>query len=215
MTTPGTSFTVIDVTPEPYAVTPALTARIGVSVPGAQPVHAIALRCQVRIDPLRRGYSDDEAAGLTDLFGPRERWGTTQHTFLWQHCAAMVQGFTGTTEAAIPLECTYDFEVTTAKYLHALRDGAVPLQFLFSGTLFMAGGHGFSVQQIPWDCEDRYDMPVSVWRDLIRQHYPGSGWVRLSHDTLAALNSYKSARGHLGLDDAVTELLAQAREEVR
>jgi hypothetical protein len=215
MTAPGTSFTVVDVAPEPYAVTPVLTARVGVSAPGDQPVHAIALRCQVRIDPLRRGYSDDEAAGLTDLFGPRERWATTQHTFLWQHCAAMVPGFTGSTEVSLALECTYDFEVTASKYLHALRDGSVPLQFLFSGTVFMAGDRGFFVQQVPWDCEDRYDMPVSVWRTLIQQHYPGSGWVRLDHDTLTALNAYKSSRGLLSLDGAVTELLAQASEEVR
>ncbi len=214
MTSPGTVFTVLDVTPERYAVTPTLTARIAVSAPAEAPVQAIALRCQVRIDPLRRGYSDDEAAGLTDLFGPRERWATTQHTFLWQHCAAMVPGFTGATEVSLPLECTYDFEVAAAKYLHALHDGALPLQFLFSGTVFTAGERGFSVQQVPWDREDRYDMPVSVWRDLIQHHYPGSGWVRLDHETVAALNAYKAARGLLSLDDAVTGLLASAREEV-
>jgi uncharacterized protein DUF6084 len=215
MTEPGLSFHVVDVTPEPYAVTPVLTARVRVAAPDDQPVHAIALRCQVRIDPLRRGYSDDEAAGLIDLFGPRERWATTQHTFLWQHCATMVPGFTGTTEAPLGLECTYDFEVAAAKYLHALRDGVLPLQFLFSGTVFLAGPHGFSVQQVPWDCEDRYDMQTSVWRDLIQQHYPSSGWVRLSHQTMAALAAYKSERGLLGLDDAITVLLAQAHEEAR
>lgn len=209
------SFDVADVRPEPYAITPVLAARVKVSVPADEPVHAIALRCQVRLDPLRRGYSDEEAAGLIDLFGPRERWATTQHTFLWQHCAVMLPGFTGSCEIALELDCTYDFEVTAAKYLHALRDGSVPLQFLFSGTVFMAGERGFSVQQVPWDCEDRYDMPVAVWRDLIRQHYPGSGWVRLDHDTMAALAAYKSSRGLLRLDDAVVELLAHAREEVR
>jgi hypothetical protein len=217
------SFTVADVAPEPYAVTPVLTARIQVAAPEDPPVHAIALRCQVRIDPLRRSYSDDEAAGFTDLFGPRERWASTQRTFLWQHCTAMVPGFTGTTEVALGLECTYDFEVAAAKYLHALRDGVLPLQFLFSGTVFrsgfqagfQAGQRGFSVQQVPWDCEDRYDMPVSVWRDLIQQHYPNCGWVRLSHQTVATLVAYKSERGLLSLDDAVTELLAQAREGAR
>ena len=211
-----TSFTVIDVDPEPYAVTPVLTARIGVAVPGDQPVHAIALRCQVRIDPLRRGYSDDEAAGLTDLFGPRERWATSQHTFLWQHCAAMVPGFTASTEVALGLECTYDFEVTAAKYLHALRDGAVPLQFLFSGTIFSKGPRGFAVQQVPWDREDRFDMPVSVWHDLMQQHYPNTGWLRLDKDTLDALAAYRSARGLLSLDEAVTSLLdASSTEEIR
>jgi hypothetical protein len=58
-------------------------------------------------------------------------------------------------------------------------------------------------------------MPVSVWRALIQQHYPSSGWVRLGHDTMTALNAYKSTRGLLSLDDAVTELLAAAHEEVR
>ena len=76
---------------------------------------------------------------MIDLFGPRERWATTQHTFLWQHTTAMVHGFSGATQVDLPLECTYDFEVASAKYLHALRDGTVPLQFLFSGTVFVQG----------------------------------------------------------------------------
>ncbi|MGC2656139.1 MAG: DUF6084 family protein [Mycobacterium sp.] len=206
------NFAVLDVTPEPYAVTPLLTARIEVTTGGEDPVHAIALRSQVRIEPLRRSYSDDEAAGLTDLFGPRERWATTQRTFLWQHCTAMVPGFAGATTVALPLDCTYDFEVAAAKYLHALRDGAIPLQFLFSGTIFVKSDRGFSVQQVSWDCEHRWDMPVTVWRDLIVQHYPNGGWVRLSHETIAALAAYKSSRALLDLDNAVTSLLAAASE---
>jgi len=208
------TFAVVDVAPEPYAVTPILMARVGIAADGDDPVHAIALRCQVRIDPMRRGYSDDEAAGLLDLFGPRERWATTQHTFLWLHTTAMVQGFTGTADVNLPLECTYDFEVAAAKYMHALRDGSIPLQFLFSGTVFGRGTQGFAVQQVPWDREDRYDMPVSVWRDLMQQHFPNTGWLRLDRDTIDALAAYRSARGLLGFDDAITSLLADvsARE---
>ncbi|MBS4727029.1 hypothetical protein MSM1_01135 [Mycobacterium sp. SM1] len=215
MTTADLAFAVLDITPEPYAATPVLTARVGVTAAGDEPVHAIALRCQVRIEPSRRGYSDDEAAGLVDLFGPRERWSTTQRTFLWQHCTAMVPAFTGATEVALALQCTYDFEVAAAKYLHALREGTVPLQFLFSGTVFMAGQRGFSVKQVSWDCEDHFAMPVAVWRQLIHQHYPSSGWVRLSHDTVAALANYKSAHGLLSIDDAVTALLSTAHQEAR
>jgi hypothetical protein len=211
----GLAFTVLDVVPEPYAAVPILTARISVTAPSDEPVHAIALRCQVRIEPLRRGYSDEEAVGLTDLFGPRERWATTQRTFLWQHCTAMVPAFVHATEMTLSLECTYDFEVAAAKYLHALRDGTVPLQFLFSGTVFMAGQRGFSVRQVSWDCEDRCDMPVSVWRELIRQHYPNTGWVRLPHDAVAALAAYKSTRGLLSIEDAVITLLDAARQEAR
>jgi hypothetical protein len=203
------TYTVLDVAPEPYSLTPMLSARIGITTSDDTPIRAIALRCQTRIEPLRRNYSDDEAAGLTDLFGPRERWANTQRTFLWQHSTAMAQGFTHVTEVSMPLECTYDFEVAGSKYLHALRNGSIPLQFLFSGTVF-GTGEGLAVQLVSWESEARYDLPVEVWRDLIRRHYPNAGWVRLDHDTVAALAAYKSARGLLDLDEAVTALLVDA-----
>lgn len=206
------TFVVRDVAAEQFSVTPRLTARIGIATGSTEPIQAIALQCQVRIEPLRRRYSDVEAVGLADLFGPRERWADTQRTFLWQHCTAMVQGFTGTTETSMPLECTYDFEVTAAKYLHALRDGTIPLLFLFSGTVFTPGERGFSVQRVPWECEAKYDMPVSVWQDLMRLHYPNAGWIRLGHDTVTALAAYRSAHGMLDFEDAVSALLAEASE---
>lgn len=210
------TFAVVEVAPEPYAVTPVLTARLGVAAVGDEAIHAIALRCQVRIEPMRRGYSDDEAAGLVDLFGPRERWSSTLHNFQWLQTAAMVQGFSGATSVDLPLECTYDFEVAASKYLHALRDGTVPLQFLFSGTIFAKGPKGFAVHQVPWDREDRFDMPVSVWRDLVTQHYPNTGWLRLDRDTIEALATYRSSRGLLSFDEAVTSLLAaNSVEELR
>ncbi|MFE4462864.1 DUF6084 family protein, partial [Nocardia tengchongensis] len=134
------TFAVLGIRPEPYAVTPTLSARIGIAALSEEPVHAIALRAQVRIDPNRRSYTDEEGAGLTDLFGPRERWADTQRSFLWMHCATMVPGFTsGGTEVDLPMLCTYDLEVAGSKYLHALRDGTVPLSFLFSGTVFIRG----------------------------------------------------------------------------
>ena len=67
------------------------------------PVHAVALRCQVRIEPQRRRYDDAEEAGLLDLFGPRPRWGDTLKPFLWMHASTMVPGFTGSTEVDLPL----------------------------------------------------------------------------------------------------------------
>jgi hypothetical protein len=135
----------------------------------------------------------------------------------------MVTGFTNVTEVSMPLECTYDFEVAGSKYLHALRDGSIPLQFLFSGTVF-GTGDGLAVQLVSWESEARYDLPVTVWRDLVKLHYPNAGWVRLGHDTVTALAAYKSARGMLDFDEAINTLLADApqysvptsqREEVR
>lgn len=204
----GITFAVLEVAPEPYAVTPVLRARIGVASLEEAPVHALALRAQVRVEPNRRQYSDEEAAGLLDLFGPRERWADTQKTFLWMHCATMMPGFSGATEVDLPLECTYDFEVAASKYVHALRDGAVPVIFLFSGTVFFKGDNGFSVRQIPWDREDRFELPVSTWRALMQLHFPNAGWLRLRQETIDDLAAYKSTHGMLNFDDTIEHLLA-------
>ncbi|MFD3427552.1 DUF6084 family protein [Nocardia fluminea] len=209
----STTFAVLEMKSEPFAAAPMLSARVGIASLGADPVHAIALRAQVRIEPYRRSYTEAESAGLVDLFGPRERWKDTQRSFLWMHCATMIQGFSGGTEVDLPMPVTYDFEVTGSKYLHALRGGTVPLIFLFSGTVFSRGENGFSIQQIPWDREDKFDMPISVWDGLVASHFPNSGWVRLRRDTLDALAAYKSGHGMLGFDDAVTRLLAFVAEE--
>ena len=203
-------FSVLDVTAEPYAVVPTLLARLRIEESTGEPVHAVALRAQVRIEPQRRGYDDREEAGLLDLFGRRERWADTLKPLLWMHATAMVPGFTGATEADLPLPCTYDFEVTGAKYLQALADGEIPLVLLFSGTVFTRGATGFAVTQIPWNAETTHRLPVAVWRDVMDRYFPGSQWLRLDRDTVAALARYKSARGFLGWEDTLESLLAQA-----
>ena len=91
----------------------------------------------------------------------------------------MVQGFTGVTEVDLALPCTYDFDVTGSRYLHAVGDGTVPLVLLFSGTVFTKGEHGFGVQQVPWDCEARLPAPRGGLeqddRLLLPQQRAGSG----------------------------------------
>jgi hypothetical protein len=105
------------------------------------------------------------------------------------------------------MPCTYDFEVSGTTYLHALRDGEIPLNFLFSGTVFGKGASGFSVTQVPWDAEARYRMPVAVWRDLMTANFPGTEWVRMRRDTVDALAHYRHVHGLTSWDDAVTSLL--------
>jgi hypothetical protein len=210
------TFRVEDVFPEPFAVAPNLTARVEVTESSGAVVHAMAVRCQVRIDPQRRRYTDTEVEGLLDLFGPRERWTSTLKPFQWMQTSTVAQGFTGSSTVELPLPCTYDFEVTASKYLHALDEAGstVPLVFLFSGTVFTRGVAGFGVERIPWDRESTYDLPVAVWRELVQAHYPNTGWVRLDHDTLAALAKYKAAHGLLGLDVAIANLLQGAGEVI-
>ncbi|GAC1458776.1 MAG: DUF6084 family protein [Pseudarthrobacter sp.] len=204
------AFEVLDIQPEPYAAAPQLSATLRVSESTGAAVHAIALRCQVRILPQRRGYRPEEEAGLLDLFGERSRWPTTLKSFLWMQCSTLVQGFTGDTEVRLPLPCTFDFDISAAKYLQSLRDGLVPLELLFSGTVFTRGEAGFGVEQVPWDLEASYRLPVDAWRRLMDQYFPGTGWLRLDRDVLTALLQYKAARGLTSWDATMESLLANA-----
>jgi hypothetical protein len=207
---PELSFTVVDIAPEPYAAAPTLLARLRVEETTGERVHALALRAQVRIEPRRRRYDDTEEQALLDLFGDRTRFAQTLKPFSWLHTATVAQGFTGSTELDLTLPCTYDFEVSGTTYLHALRDGEVPLLFLFSGTVFTRGATGFSVSPVPWDAEASFRLPVTVWRDLMEQHFPRSEWVRLQRDTVDALAYYRHRRGLTSWDAVVTTLLAEA-----
>jgi hypothetical protein len=201
------SFAIVDLFAEPYAVAPQLTARLRIEESSSAAIHAIALRAQVRIEPQRRAYTHDEEQGLLDLFGPRERWYDTLKPFMWMQASAMVQGFNDVTEADLALPCTYDFDVTASKYLHALREGAVSVVLLFSGTIFTRGAGGFAVEQVPWDREARYAMPISVWRGLIDQYYPGTGWLRLDREVIDALARLKAEQGWTTWDETVRALL--------
>ncbi|MFJ2172451.1 DUF6084 family protein [Streptomyces sp. NPDC087851] len=210
---PGLEFSVRDIVAEPYSAAPQLTARLRIEDGSDEPVHAIVLRCQVRIEPQRRPYDQAEQDGLRGLFGERERWSDTLRPFLWMQCNTTVQGFTGSTEVDLALPCTYDFDVVGSRYLHALgEDGTVPISLLFSGTVFARGGgrSGLGVRQVPWDREARYELPVAVWRQLIAFHFPHSGWIRLDHDVLAGFADFRERRGLISWDETVRTLLAGA-----
>jgi hypothetical protein len=206
---PELLFGVVDIVPEPYAAAPNLLARLRVEETTGEQVHALALRVQVRIEPQRRPYDGAEEQALLNLFGDRTRYGQTLKPFSWLHASTVVQGFTGSTETDLVLPCTYDFEVSGTTYLHALRDGEIPLLFLFSGTVFTRGTSGFSVTQVPWDREARYLLPVRVWRALMEEHFPGAEWLRLSRDTVDALARFRHERGLTSWDAAVSALLAE------
>ena len=208
------TFRVLEIVAEPYTVAPQLTARLEVTESSGTTIHAIALRCQVRIEPQRRSYTEAEGAGLLALFGERSRWRDTLRPFLWMQCTAMVQGFRDQTQLDLALPCTYDFDVTGSKYLHALSEGTIPLALLFSGTIFTRGVNGFGVEQVPWDCEASYALPVSVWRHVIELNYPHTGWLRLDRDVIDAVARYRAERGVTTWDATIESLLAAVGQRV-
>ena len=199
-------------TAERYAATPTLTFSLTITERSGVKVHAIALRCQIRIEPHRRRYTAAEAQRLHDLFGDPSRWAETVKPIQLATVTTMVPTFTAVTETDLQVPCTYDLEVTSARYLQGLDDGTIPLLLLFSGTVFVAQGDGFSVELVPWSAEASYRMPVSVWRDLVDVHFPNSAWLRCSRQTLDELSAFKAKRALPTWDATLAALLAAAGE---
>ena len=195
---------------ERYAATPTLSFQLTITERTGVRVHAIALRCQIRIEPHRRRYSAAEAERLHDLFGDTSRWADTVKPIQLATVTTMVPAFTALTEIEVQMPCTYDLEVASARYLQALDDGTIPLLLLFSGTVFLAQSSGFSVELVPWSAEASYRMPVSVWHDLVDPHFPGSAWLRCSRETLDALSAYKAEHALPTWDATLGALLAEA-----
>lgn len=197
---------------ERYAVVPTLAFTLRISETGGRRVDAIALRCQIRIQPQQRRYDADEAARLLDLFGEPARWAQSLKPIQLTTVAAMVPGFTGSLQIDLPVPCTYDLEVGWARYINALGSGTVPLLLLFSGTVFTAVDGRMSVEQVPWSKEAEFALPVAVWRDLVDTHFPNTSWIRVSRPTLDALLEFKSRNALPTWDSTLETLLAGARE---
>jgi len=208
---PELVFDCVGAGPERFAAAPTLTFRVRIAETTGVPIHSIALRTQIRIEPQRRRYSPKEAEGLVELFGRPERWGDTLKPMQFATNSTIVPAFTGSTELDVQVPCTYDLEVAAGKYFDALVDGEVPLVLLFSGTAFAKAGQGFTVHQVPWHSETTWRLPARAWRELMDLYFPNEGWIRLHHDVLDELRRYKAAGAHPTFEAALLDLLARGR----
>jgi hypothetical protein len=207
-------FECIDTVADRWAASPTVVLKMRVTEQTGARVHAMALRCQVRVEPLRRSYSDPEADKVVDLFGDRGRWGTTMQPLQLAFLSQVLPGFAGECEFDLVLPLSYDVEVAAHKYLAALEDGLVPMILLFSGTVFTgsvssSGQGSLSVQPVPWHKEATVRMPVAVWREAMDAQFPGQAWMRMSRSTYDELAVYRGRYGLVGWDDVLHRLLEQ------
>ena len=215
---PDLSFQVEKAEPEPFAVAPLLLFKLRVSQApaGAVPIHAVALRCQIRIEPAKRRYGTGEGERLLDLFGKPERWNQTLRPMLWTHARVTVPAFAESIVVDLPVPCTFDFNVAATKYFYALEEGEVPLCLLFSGTVFYeAEEEGLQIGQIPLDKETNFRLPVRVWKEMLDHYYPNSAWLCLRKDVFDRLYRYKMRRGLPTWEQALESLLPAAEEQVK
>jgi hypothetical protein len=209
---PDLHFQVEDVSAMRNAVTPQLSFKVRITNSEPQPIHSIALRVQVQIEPVRRRYSAAEQQHLRELFGEPERWSDSLHPLLWTYANVNVQGFTGTTVVDVPVPCTFDFNVAVTKYTYGLENGEIPTSLLFSGTVFHAGRMGLEIAQIPWDREASYRLPVSTWKEMMDFYYPNTAWICLQREVFERLYDFKGRHGIPTWEHALERLLGVTAE---
>jgi hypothetical protein len=209
---PDLDFRVTGVEPAMHGVVPLLHFKVEVSNGLAtETIHTVMLQAQIQIESTRRSYNADEKEKLVELFGTPDRWGQTLRTRLWTNANTVVRTFTDRTEAILPVPCSADLNVSATKYFWALDDGEVPLLFLFSGTIFYAAADGrLQVQQISWEKECKYRLPVSEWQALMDYHYPNTAWLSLDRETFERLYAFKRGSGLPTWEQVIERLLAGA-----
>jgi len=214
---PDLSFQIEGVEMTPFAAAPLLTFRLRTTnaVP-EEVVHTAVLRAQIMLEVTRRHYSREEEARLQDLFGGPERWGRTLRPMLWTHATVVLPRFTGATAVELPVTCTYDFNLAAAKYFYGLTEGEVPLNFLFSGSVFYEDAEGaLQVGPVAWTQEARFRLPVATWQQLIDAYYPNLAALQLRRDVFDRLYRYKMERGIPSWERALEALLPPVDEEAR
>ena len=199
-----------------FAAQPLLALKLHIqNAKAEEAIHTVALRAQIQIEANRRQYNAGEKKSLRDLFDQPERWGQTLRPLLWTHSSVVVPSFQGETQADLQVPCTFDFNVAATKYFHAISDGDIPLNLLFSGTVFYIDPDGsLQVSPISWTCEARYRLPVRVWREMMELYYPNSAWLCLRRDVFERLYDYKVRHAITTWEKMFESFLANERETV-
>ena len=127
---------------------------------------------------------------------------------LWTNTNTVVGAFEQEVTADLPVACTYDFNVAVTKYFDALESGEAPLLFLFSGTVFYCSRAGsLQAEQIPWNRECAFRLPVRVWKNMMELYYPNSAWLCLRKDVFDRLHEYKMRHGIPTWEQVVESIL--------
>ena len=194
---PDLNFQVNGAVPVSFAATPLLSLKLQVTNSAAEEkIQSVVLRCQIQIAATQRTYQPREKERLLDLFGAPERWDRTLRPMLWTHASHTVPPFQGSVVVDLPVPCSFDFNVAATKYFAGLEDGEVPLNLMFSGTVFYETGDGaLQVEQIPWDRDASYRLPVRVWKEMMELYYPNTAWLCLRRDVFERLSQYKMEQG--------------------
>jgi hypothetical protein len=212
-TAPRVTFAVLDAAAAHDRMTPAVRLRLRAESVEHRAVTGLALTLRVQIAAERRRYGAPESERLTELFGVPTQWSRSLGPVTWCEPAVNVGAFDEFAEFAVTLPCSYDFDVSGAKYLAALDDGDIPIDVLPSGMMFFPAADGrLQTARVPWTDDIAARVPVAVWREAVDCAFPDTAWIRIGRPALAALQAYRSRHGFTAWEPMFAALLGNARE---
>jgi hypothetical protein len=208
---PRLTFAVTGAHAPPNAAVPTVVLSLVLERAAGAPVRSATIGVRVDIAAARRSYDAATQERLAELFGEPQRWGTTLRTLGWARTTVLAGPFDERTTVELPLPVSCDFDVAANKYLHALRDGEIPLDLMFTGSVLYDADGRIQAAPIPWDSEASFRLPVRVWRDAMKAAFAGSRWLRLREDVFDRLYAYRAGHSLASWEDTVGVLLEEAR----
>ncbi|GHH86810.1 hypothetical protein GCM10018793_60180 [Streptomyces sulfonofaciens] len=208
---PQLAFTVAGIRPLEHAAVPTLAIRLTVTRTGGGPVRSVLLTTAIRIDAARGPHEHTDAAALAPLFGQPEQWATSMRPLTWARLTTVLPPFDDRSHTDLAVPCTGDTEQALRTYFRAVRDADVPLDLLFSGTVFHRDAEGrLATARIPWDTEATCLLPAALWHGLTERYFGPGRWLRVSRGTGERLDAYGAAHGLVDTESSVVALLDAA-----
>ena len=190
-----------------HAAAPTIAFELVVERVGGDAIRSATVGVRVDIAPARRAYDAGAEARLAELFGAPAHWDASLGAIPWARTTVLVGPVADRATVELPVACTYDFDVASAKYLDALRDGEIPLDFSFSGTVLYDAGGFVQAAPIPWSSEASYRLPVAVWRQAMAAAFGDTAWIRLPRNAFDRLQAFRVDRGLTSWESAIETLL--------
>ena len=118
---------------------------------------------------------------------------------LWTHTSLLVSQFEGSTVVDLPDSRVLSISTLPPRSFSMRWKMAKSLCCCFSAERYFCmkvRSGGLQVEQIPWDKEAVYRLPVSAWKQMMELHYPNSAWLCLRKDVFSTgCTNTKSSRG--------------------
>jgi uncharacterized protein DUF6084 len=194
------------------AAVPTLAFRLALSRTGGGRVRSVSLNADVRIAVAHRRYEHADRLVMARLFGQPEQWATSMRPLTWARISTVVPPFDERTETDLQVPCSRDMELAVTSYFHGVRDGEIPLDFLFSGTVFHDGPDGrLRTAQISWAKDTTCRLPAGLWHEVTGRYDGGTSWLPLSPGTYGELTAHRDRHALTGWDETVGDLIARTR----